>query len=144
MEIKFMWWNNLSILWDNNLDIDIKNNNLFINFDEAKKDNLVDWFFYEKIWNKSYLIKYFDKKIIILNEEYLLNFETKIDAIFVDIINNKINIESLLFFKSRFIIPIWFFDRFHYKEYLTNFSREIMLNNISTPKVIKVWQYIIL
>ncbi len=147
MEIYFVWKNRFLLEMSEKIYFDYVQGLTFFDWSWNKVNISEFWISYEKLNDTNYFIKIKDKKLIYSISSYndLLMDKTELvnlDLLLIDVYSQNIYYDIL--WKKRFkkIVPMWFDSWFNNMEELNEFSRQIMLNNISTPKVIKPWQYI--
>lgn len=136
---------------NNTFFLDTKNFSLWINNSEEKNSIFFDSTQEEetlfssedlniKLINYNLLIKYQDKKVIVVQNFDKNIFQENIDICFIkldfveQLINNKIS--------CKMILPVYN-EQTYNEEYVLDFARSIMLNSLGTPKVLKYWQYIL-
>lgn len=135
-------------LWNNLISFDDKNGKTFDFSTLSNMDILDNDIKINSIWNDNFEISYKDKNILFVKNLSQLIFENKksYDLLFLDIFSQDIFLDKLFNINATFkvIVPTWYDNRFHKIDILNDFARDIMINNIATPKVIKPWQYIYL
>ncbi len=147
MEVYFLWYNKLKINSEDWFCFDYLDNNIrFFDLNDNKLDDLSNYNFDCKAlsdWDFVLQIKW--KKILFSPKNYIkLSFDEQFDCLFLNIFDiyfQNIIIEQNIFKK---VVPIGFENHLENIDYLNKFAKNILVKNLSIPKIIRKWQYVLI